>query len=136
MKEGTEKSETVESASGKGDKKDVDDLYEALVRPAEKYQLSDVRLNTDSLNQNFTRAMTAAKTLMDVSSRNSLNVNISKINGQNISESNGLPISADQNFRMFLLAAAAYIKYGTESSLFKGLGVNIKSTAQEEEYTI
>ena len=136
LKEGTEKSENVESASGKGNKKDVDDLYEALVRPAEKYQVSEIRLNTDELNQGFKKAMEVASTLLDINSRNSINVNLNKINGQQISENNGLPINADSAMKAYLLAVASFIKYGNVSNLFKGLGVNIQNQTDDSEYTL
>lgn len=136
LKEGTEKSENVEGASGKGNKKDVDDLYEALVRPSEKYQVSDIRLNTEELNSGFKKAMAVASTLLDINSRNAINVNLSKINGQQISEANGLPVNADQTMKQFLLAVASFIKYGNVSSMFKGLGVNIQNQADDEEYTL
>lgn len=45
-------------------------------------------------------------------------------------------MTADLNLKAFLLAIASFIKNGTMSNLFKGLGVTIQNQKEDEDYTL
>jgi len=76
LQEGTETASTVEAASGTEQKKDIDDLYEAMVNPGDKGQLSNVSQTVVSMDQKLQKAMELLDEISSVGSRKSVNINI------------------------------------------------------------
>lgn len=126
LQEGTEKATDVEGKSGKGQEKGIDDLYEALVLNGDKGQLSSVNQSVVSIDAKMQKAMQLLDEVSTTSSRKSININLQKVAGRDITGTESdIPIKTtpDDTWKKMVVAAAVLIKYGTQMSGFGGQAI-------------
>ena len=141
LQEGTEKATDVESKSGKGQEKGIDDLYEALVLNGDKGQLSSVNQSVVSIDAKMQKAMQLLEEVSTTSSRKSININLQKVAGRDITGTESdIPIKTtpDDTWKKMVVAAAVLIKYGTQMSGFGGQAIQqmIDADSDSEQVTL
>lgn len=137
LEEGVDKSKEVEEASGKENKKDVDDLYEAMVYPSDKGMLTQVSMHTQSINYDVKKALELLDQVSQIGNRKSLNINVQKIAGKDVGSGNDVALTTSPNadWIKIITAAAALIKYGTIMNGFGGQAIQqIQSQENQQEH--
>lgn len=131
LKEGMDKSNEIQSATGATEQ----NIYEALVKEGDKELVSNIKLRIDSMDVNIQKAQTLLDEISNTSSKKSINVNIQKVNGKDITQ-DSLPTTPDESWKQLLFAAATLIKYGSIVGDFGGGLAQQFNANTEEEYTI
>ena len=137
IREGTEKTDTVSSVSGKGQSKGPDDIYNALVYPGQTGMLSELNSKVVELDDKMRRALELSYQLSNEGIRKAVNVNIQKINGADI-EKGAIRTQPDDNWIKLIKAAAVLIKYGELMDGFndKLLRQIMQNAEDKDEYTL
>lgn len=141
LQEGTEKATDVEGKSGKGQEKGIDDLYEALVLNGDKGQLSAVNQSVVSIDAKMQKAMQLLEEVSTTSSRKSININLQKVAGRDITGTESdIPIKTtpDDTWKKMMVAAAVLIKYGTQMGGFGGQAIQqmVDADSNSEQVTL
>lgn len=137
ISEGSEKTTQVESTTGRGQEKGIDDIYEALVYPGDKNKLSDLSAKVVDIDEKLKRALELGNQITTQSVRKAVNVNIQKINGFDI-QGGVIRTQPDEDWVKLIKGAAVLIKYGEVMEGFNDKLIQqiVKNASDDDKLTL
>ena len=137
LQEGNEKTTQVESQTGRGQQKGIDDIYDALVYPGEKYRLSELSAKVVEIDDKLKKALDLGNQITTQSVRKAVNVNIQKINGFDV-QGGVIRTQPDEDWVKLIKGAAVLIKYGEVMEGFNDKLIQqiVKNANDDEKITL